>query len=60
MLDPWMHSKNTEKIGEANYEKAGEGAEKAKPMVENEKQDPFSFRVLDSDVHDVLIFLTFY
>jgi len=55
-----MHSKNTEKIGEANYEKAGEGAEKAKPMVENEKQDPFSFRVLDSDVHDVLIFLTFY
>jgi len=28
-------------------------------MIENEEQDPISFRVLDCDVHDVLIFLTY-
>jgi len=27
----------------------GECAEKARPIIENEKQDPFSFYVFDSD-----------
>jgi len=37
------YAKKVEKIGRANDEKSGERAEKARPMVENEKHDPFSF-----------------
>jgi len=45
--------------------KNGEWAEKARPIIENEKQDTFCFRLLDFDVHaslsstkhDVLSFL---
>jgi len=33
--------------------KGGEWAEKPITINENEKQDPFSFRVLDPDVHIV-------
>jgi len=31
--------------------KNGEWAEKARPIIENEKQDTFCFRLLDFDVH---------
>jgi len=39
----YAYAKKVEKIGRANDEKSGEWAEKARPMVENEKHDPFSF-----------------
>jgi len=50
--------KKTEKIGRKNDVKADEQAEKAKPITGNQKQDPSSFWMLDSDVHDILIILT--
>jgi len=49
--------KKAEKIGNANDEKGGEQAEKARYIVENEKQDSFPLLMFDSDVQYALLFL---
>jgi len=50
--------KESRKMGRANDEKGGGRSEKARPIIENEHQDAFSFFVLNCDAGDILIFLT--